>query len=87
MDVKVAGIDLSYAIAGFSNQKLLIRFNILIRQMKPAKTKTTLNSSQHTIKLAGGKETEVSKELLEQSRENIDTVLKELKTSLDGLSQ
>ena len=55
--------------------------------MEPTKTKTTINSSQHTVKLAGGKDTEVSNKLLEKSRENIDTVLKELETRLDGLSQ
>ena len=55
--------------------------------MEPTKTKTTINLSQHTVKLAGGKDTEVSNKLLEKSRENIDTVLKELETRLDGLSQ
>jgi P-type Mg2+ transporter len=58
----------------------------MIKQMKHAKTKTALNSSQYPVKLAGGKETEVSKELLEKSRKDIDTVLKELETRLDGLS-
>jgi Mg2+-importing ATPase len=55
--------------------------------MKPAKTKTAPNSSQHPGRLAGGKDAEVSADLLEKSRENIDTVLKELETRLDGLSQ
>ena len=55
--------------------------------MKPVKAKTALNSSQHPDKFAGEKETEISKYLLEKSREDIDTVLKELETSLDGLSQ
>ncbi|MFA6371910.1 MAG: cation-transporting P-type ATPase [Methanothrix sp.] len=55
--------------------------------MKPAKTKTTLDSSQYTSGPAGGKDTEVSKKLQEKSHQDIDIVLKELETSLDGLSQ
>ena len=55
--------------------------------MKPAKTKTTLNSSQHPVKLTGRNKAEVSEDLLEKSRENIDTVLNELETRLDGLNQ
>jgi P-type Mg2+ transporter len=55
--------------------------------MEPAKTKTALNSSQHPIEFAGGKGTEVSKELLEKARADTDTVLKELDSQLDGLSQ
>jgi Mg2+-importing ATPase len=59
----------------------------MISQMEPAKAKTAPNLSQPPGKLAGGKEAKVSAELLEKSREDIDTVLKELETRLDGLSQ
>jgi Mg2+-importing ATPase len=55
--------------------------------MEPAKTQTILNSSQPSIKPAGGKDAVVSAELLEKSRQSIDTVLKELETRLEGLSQ
>ena len=55
--------------------------------MEPAKTQTILNSSQPSVKPAGGKEAEVSAELLEKSRQSIDTVLQDLETRLDGLSQ
>jgi len=55
--------------------------------MEPAKAKTSPNLSQSPCKLAGGKEAKVSADLLEKSREDIDTVLKELDTRLDGLSQ
>lgn len=56
-------------------------------KMKPAKTKTTLDSSQRTSGPAGGKDDEVSRELQEKSHQDIDIVLKELETRLDGLSQ
>jgi Mg2+-importing ATPase len=55
--------------------------------MEPTKTKATPNSSKPPAKLAGGKGAEVSAELLEKSRQSIDTVLLELETRLDGLSQ
>ena len=55
--------------------------------MEPPKTKATPNSSKPPAKLAGGKGAEVSAELLEKSRQSIDTVLLELETRLDGLSQ
>jgi magnesium-transporting ATPase (P-type) len=59
----------------------------MIPQMKPAKAKTSPNLSQSPGKLAGGKDAKVSADLLEKSREDIDTVLKELDIRLDGLSQ
>ncbi|MFZ2470762.1 MAG: cation-transporting P-type ATPase [Methanothrix sp.] len=55
--------------------------------MKPAKTKTILDSSQYTSGPAGGKDTEVSKKLQEKSHQDIDIVFKELETGPDGLSQ
>jgi len=59
----------------------------MIPQMGPAKAKTSPNLSQLPRQACGGKETKVSAELLEKLREDIDTVLKELDTRLDGLSQ
>jgi Mg2+-importing ATPase len=55
--------------------------------MEPPKTPVTPNSSQPPATLAGGKGAEVSADLLEKSRQSIDTVLSELETRLDGLSQ
>ncbi len=55
--------------------------------MEPQKPTVTPNSSQPQAKVAGGKEAEVSAELLEKSRQNTDTVLLELETRQDGLSQ
>ena len=59
----------------------------MIQQMEPPKTLVTPNSSEPPAKLAGGKGAEVSAELLEKSRQSIDTVLLELETRLEGLSQ
>ena len=59
----------------------------MIQQMEPPKTLVTPNSSEPPAKLAGGKGAEVSAELLEKSRQSIDTVLMELETRLEGLSQ
>ena len=55
--------------------------------MEPPKTLVTPNSSKPPAKLEGGKGAEVSAELLEKSRQSIDTALLELVTRLDGLSQ
>jgi P-type Mg2+ transporter len=55
--------------------------------MEPPKTKATPDSSKPPASLAGGKGAEVSAELLEKSRQSIDTALLELETRLDGLSQ
>jgi Mg2+-importing ATPase len=55
--------------------------------MEPPKIPVTPNSSQPPARLAGGKGAEVSAELLEKSRQSIDTVLLELETRLEGLSQ
>ena len=55
--------------------------------MEPPKTPVTPNSSQPLIKVTGGKEAEVSADLLEKSSQSIDTVLLELETRTDGLSQ
>ncbi len=55
--------------------------------MEPPKTPVTPNSSKPSARLAGGKGAKVSAELLEKSRQSIDTVLLELVTRLDGLSQ
>ena len=51
------------------------------------KPKPSLIHLSHPFKPAGGKEAVVSAELLEKSRQSIDTVLEELETGLDGLSQ
>jgi len=55
--------------------------------MEPPKSQVTPNSSKPPAKLAGGKGAQVSAELLEKSRQSIDTVLLELETRLEGLSQ
>jgi P-type Mg2+ transporter len=55
--------------------------------MEPPKTLVTPNSSKPPAKLEGGKGAKVSAELLEKSRQSIDTVLLELETRLEGLSQ
>ncbi len=55
--------------------------------MEPVKTKTTPNSPQPSGKPASEKEAEVSAELLEKSRQSNDTVLQDLETGLEGLSQ
>ncbi len=49
--------------------------------------KTTPNSSQHPGKLASENGAKVSAELVEKARADTDTVLKELASRLDGLSQ
>ena len=48
--------------------------------------KTTLNPSQRLGKLSGEKEAHISDQLLETARADSDTVLKELKSQLSGLS-
>jgi len=53
--------------------------------MEPAKTNANLSS--RPANPAGGKEAKVSAQLVEKARADIDTVLKELETRLDGLSQ
>ena len=53
--------------------------------MGPAKTNPNL--SQRPVNLAGGHEAKVSGQLLEKARVDTDTVLKELDSQLDGLSQ
>ncbi|MHB8119834.1 MAG: magnesium-translocating P-type ATPase [Methanothrix sp.] len=53
--------------------------------MEPAKTNPNL--SRRPVDLAGGNETKVSAQLLEKARVDTDTVLKELESRLDGLSQ
>ena len=53
--------------------------------MEPAKTNP--NSSQPPVNLAGGNEANVSAQLLEKARADTDTVLKELGSRLDGLSE
>ena len=53
--------------------------------MEPAKTNPNL--SPRPVDLAGGNETKVSAQLLEKARVDTDTVLKELESRLDGLSQ
>jgi P-type Mg2+ transporter len=55
--------------------------------MEPQKPEAIPNSSKPPARLAGGKGAEVPAELLEKSRQNTDTVLLELVTRLDGLSQ
>ena len=53
--------------------------------MEPEKTNPNLSS--RPANLAGGNEAKVSAELVEKARVEIDTVLKELESRLDGLSQ
>ena len=53
--------------------------------MEPAKINPIL--SKRPVDLAGGNETKVSAQLLEKGRVDTDTVLKELESRLDGLSQ
>jgi len=53
--------------------------------MEPAKINPNL--SKRPVDLAGGNETKVSAQLLEKGRVDTDTVLKELESRLDGLSQ
>jgi len=48
--------------------------------------KTTLNPSQRLGKLSGEKEAHISDQILETARADSDTVLKELKSQLSGLS-
>ena len=48
--------------------------------------KTTLNPSQRLDNLPGEKEAHFSDQLLEKARTDTDTVLKELKSQLSGLS-
>ncbi len=50
-------------------------------------TKVAPNSSKPAASVAGGKDAEVSADLLEKSHQSIDTVLLELVTRQDGLSQ
>ena len=49
--------------------------------------KAPLTSPQHPSKLTSGNGTKVSTELVEKARADTDTVLKELESRLDGLSQ
>ena len=53
--------------------------------MEPAKTNPNLSS--RPVNLAGGNEAKVSAQLQEKARADIDTVLTELESRLDGLSQ
>ena len=53
--------------------------------MEPLKTNPNL--SQRSVDPAGGNETKVSAQLLEKARVDTDTVLNELESRLDGLSQ
>ncbi len=49
--------------------------------------KKTLKASQHPASPGGGKRTPYSVQLLEKARADTDTVLKELESQLDGLSE
>jgi hypothetical protein len=49
--------------------------------------KTNPNLSQRPVNLVRGKEAKVSAQLLEKAHVDTDTVLKELKSGIDGLSQ
>ena len=49
--------------------------------------KTNPNLSQRPVNLSGGHEAKVSAQLLEKAHADTDTVLKELESRLDGLSQ
>jgi Mg2+-importing ATPase len=50
-------------------------------------SKKTLNTSQHPGNLSGGNGAQYSVQLLEKARADTDTVLKELGSQLDGLSE
>ena len=50
-------------------------------------SKKTLNTSQHSGNLPGANGVHYSAELLEKARADTDTVLKELESQLDGLSE